>query len=83
MLHFGVVLGLLAGLLALLGAAIAGIALQGPLDALLATYDDGFALVGPGFRESAIVIAVAALLGWLGARVAAGHYLRTSSPAPA
>ena len=83
MLHFGVVLGLLAGLLALLGAFIAGIALQGPLDALLATYDGGFALAGPGLRESAIVIAVAALLGWLGARVAAGHYLRTSSPAPA
>ena len=81
MLHFGVLIGLLAGALALAGATIAGFALHGPLSALVATYAGGFALAGPGAAEAAVVLATAASLGWLGARVAAGHYLRTSLPA--
>jgi cell division transport system permease protein len=48
---------------------------------LVATYAGGFALAGPGVGEAAAVLASAAVLGWLGARVAAGHYLRTSLPA--
>jgi cell division transport system permease protein len=81
MLHFGALLGLLAGALALMGAWLAGLALRGPMADLVATYAGGFALAGPGVPEAVVVLATAAALGWLGARVAAGHYLRTSLPA--
>ena len=81
MLHFGALLGLLAGALALLGALGVGLALRGPLSTLVDTYAGGFALAGPGAAEALAVLATAASLGWLGARVAAGHYLRTSPPA--
>jgi cell division transport system permease protein len=81
MLHFGVVLGLLAGFGALLGALAVGAWLQAPLRELLATYAGGFAVSAPGLREVAMVLGAGVALGWLGARVAAGHYLRTSRPA--
>lgn len=81
LLHFGVLLGLLAGGLALLGVLAIGLALRAPLDALVATYAGAFALAGPGLREALATLAAAAAVGWLGARVASGHYLRTSRPA--
>lgn len=81
MLHFGALLGLLAGLSALLALAAIGGLLHGPIDALVATYAGAFALAGPSPAGVAAVLAAAAGLGWLGARVAAGHYLRTSRPA--
>lgn len=80
-LHFGALLGALAGTLALAGVFAIGALLHAPLADLVATYAGGFALAGPGPGEAAAVIAAAAALGWLGARVAAGHYLRTSLPA--
>ena len=81
MLHFGVALGLLAGMGALLGALAVGALIQAPMRELLATYAGGFAVSTPGLREAALVVAAGVALGWLGARVAAGHYLRTSRPA--
>jgi cell division transport system permease protein len=80
LLHFGLLLGALSGALALLGVLVAGALLRAPLAALVETYAGGFHLAGPGPAEVAGVLAVAAGLGWLGARVAAGHYLRTSRP---
>lgn len=81
LLHFGVLLGVLAGALALAGVFAIGALLRAPMADLVATYAGGFALAGPGIAEVAAVLATAASLGWLGARVAAGHYLRTSPPA--
>jgi len=81
LLHFGALLGALSGLLALAGVFAIGALLRAPMAELVATYAGGFALAGPGAAEAAAVLAVAAALGWLGARVAAGHYLRTSPPA--
>jgi cell division transport system permease protein len=81
LLHFGALLGALAGALALAGVFAIGALLSAPLAELVATYAGGFALAGPGMAEAAAVLAAAASLGWLGARVAAGHYLRTSLPA--
>ncbi len=80
LLHFGVVLGLLAGVAALLGAWLVGLALRAPLAELIETYAGGFTPTGPGLAGSVLVLLAAVLLGWLGARVAAGHYLRTSQP---
>lgn len=81
LLHFGVLIGALSGALALAGVFVIGGLLRAPMDGLVATYAGGFALAGPGVAASAGVLATAASLGWLGARVAAGHYLRTSLPA--
>lgn len=81
LLHFGVLLGALAGALALAGVFAIGALLRAPMAELVATYAGGFALAGPGVGEAVAVLAGAAVLGWLGARVAAGHYLRTSLPA--
>lgn len=81
LLHFGVLLGVLAGALALAGVLAIGALLRAPMAELVATYAGGFALAGPGPAEAAAVLATAASLGWLGARVAAGHYPRTSPPA--
>ena len=81
LLHFGLLLGALSGVLALAGVFAIGTLLRAPLAELVATYAGGFALAGPGVAEAVAVLATAASLGWLGARVAAGHYLRTSLPA--
>ncbi|GIX38568.1 MAG: cell division protein FtsX [Silanimonas sp.] len=83
MLWFGLLLGLLSGALALTGALAVGAVLWPAIAGLAATYAGGFALAGPGAAGVAGVLAAAAALGWLGARVAAGHYLRTSRPPPA
>lgn len=81
LLHFGVLLGALSGALALVGVFAIGALLRAPMADLVATYAGGFALAGPGLAEAGAVLATAASLGWLGARVASGHYLRTSPPA--
>lgn len=81
MLHFGLLLGVAAGALAVLAAFAIGLALQAPLAALAATYADGVTPAGLGWIGALAVPAVGALLGWLGARLAAGHHLRTSLPA--
>lgn len=81
LLYFGALLGAVSGVLALCGVLAIGALLRAPMAELVATYAGGFALAGPGIADSAAVLATAASLGWLGARVAAGHYLRTSLPA--
>ena len=81
LLHFGALLGAMAGALALVGVFAIGGLLRAPLAELVATYAGGFALAGPRAIDAGVVLATAAALGWLGARVAAGHYLRTSRPA--
>jgi len=81
-LYFGALLGLGAGLLALAGALALGLGLQAPLAALLASGAGGFVPSGPTWGEGLGVSSLGAALGWLGARVASGHYLQTSRLAP-
>ncbi|MFC4726612.1 permease-like cell division protein FtsX [Coralloluteibacterium thermophilus] len=80
-LYLGAWYGLAAGLLALAVLAAAGLALQRPLSALVASYGGEFALHGPGWGGALTVLAVAVALGWVGARLASGHHLRRTRPA--
>ncbi|TKS54998.1 ABC transporter permease [Luteimonas yindakuii] len=82
-LYQGAWYGLAAGALALGLLALAGLALQAPLAELVAGYGSGFALHGFGLPQSLAVVAGAALLGWLGAGVVTGHYLRQTRPTEA
>jgi cell division transport system permease protein len=79
-LYLGVWYGLGAGLLALGLIAGAGWALRGPLAALSASYGSQFALEGLDALHSGMVLLGTVLLGWLGARVVTGHFLRQTRP---
>ena len=81
LLWLGVLHGAIAAVAALAAAAAAGLLLAGPLDALAASYGAAIALRGAGVVGSVATVAAGALLGWLGARVATGHYLRSPRPA--
>ena len=74
-LYLGACYGTAAGLLALAVLAAAEYALRAPLAALSASYGSGFALQGLSPLQALGVLAVAALLGWLGAGVVTGHFL--------
>jgi len=80
LLYLGLAYGFLAGCVALLGVVAVGVALSTPLAALVDTYAGGFSLSGPSPLPVALALFSSSLLGWLGARVAAGHYLRTLRP---
>ena len=79
-LYLGVWYGLGAGLLALCLIAAAGWALREPLAALSASYGSQFALKGLDALHSGMVLLGTVLLGWLGARVVTGHFLRQTRP---
>jgi cell division transport system permease protein len=79
-LYAGVLYGVLAGLLGFGIVLLAGIALAEPLAALSAAYGGHFALQGPGPRELGVLVGVGALLGWLGAAVAASRQLARIEP---
>lgn len=74
--YFGALQGALGGLLA---AALVGIGIKligGPVAELAALYGGKYALAGPGLREIALLAALGALLGWLGAQLSVGLSLR-------
>jgi cell division transport system permease protein len=75
-LYLGLWYGLAAGGLALGLLTLAEQALREPLRALAASYGSGFGLHGVDPLQAAIVLGAAAVLGWLGAGLAAGHFLR-------
>ncbi|MBO9717430.1 MAG: permease-like cell division protein FtsX [Pseudoxanthomonas sp.] len=79
-LYLGVWYGLGAGLLALGLIAAAGWALYAPLATLSASYGSQFALTGLDAPHSAMVLLGTVLLGWLGAGVVTGHFLRQTRP---
>lgn len=79
-LYLGAWYGLAAGLGALALLAAAGLALQGRLSALVASYGSQFTLAGPGWRGTVALVAGAAAMGWLGAWLATGHHLRQTRP---
>jgi len=79
-LYLGIWYGLAAGALALALLTGAWMALRAPLADLASSYGSGFTLQGVDPVQAAIVIGGATLLGWFGAGVVTGHYLRQTRP---
>jgi cell division transport system permease protein len=79
-LYLGAWYGLASGALALGVLTIAWMALRAPLAALAAEYGSHFALRGLAPLPAACVLVGAGVLGWLGAGVVTGHYLRQTRP---
>ena len=80
-LYLGAWYGLAAGALAIALLAAVGMALRVPLAELAASYGSGFALAGIDLRWTLLVLAGATALGWLGAGLVTGHFLRQTRPA--
>ncbi len=79
-LYLGTWYGLGAGALALALIGASGLALRPPLAALSQSYGSPFVLHGLDLLHSTLVLAGTALLGWLGAWLVAGHFLRQTRP---
>ncbi|MBN8213674.1 MAG: ABC transporter permease [Xanthomonadales bacterium] len=75
-LYLGACYGLAAGALALGLLTAAEFALRLPLRALADSYGSRFAFSGMEPLHALLVLAVAGALGWLGAGVVTGHFLR-------
>ena len=79
-LYLGAWYGFGAGLLALGLIAAAGLAMREPLAALSASYGSQFSLKGLDALHSGLVLLGTLLLGWLGAWLVTGHFLRQTRP---
>ena len=79
-IYLGAWYGIAAGALALGLIAAADVALREPLAALARSYGSRFALGGLDLAHILIVIAAAAAIGWLGAWLVTGHFLRQTRP---
>ena len=79
-LYLGTWYGLAAGLAALALLAIAGGALRAPVAELAASYGSRFTLAGFDTSAALAVLGGALVLGWLGAGLVTGHYLRQTRP---
>ncbi len=82
-LYLGAWYGLGAGLLALGLLTATSLALQAPLAELATSYGSDFALEGLGAAQAGWVLLGATVLGWLGAGVVTGHFLRQTRPVEA
>lgn len=79
-LYLGAWYGLASGALALVVLGLVGLALREPVAELAASYGSGFALQGFSLVHVLAVLAGAGVLGWLGASVVTGHFLRQTRP---
>lgn len=79
-LYLGAWYGLAAGALALAVLSAAHLALQAPIAELAASYGSRFALHGLDPRQAGLVLLGATVLGWLGAGIVTGHFLRQTRP---
>jgi cell division transport system permease protein len=79
-LYLGACYGLLAGALALALLTATDLALREPLAERARSYGSGFALHGFDIVEAAAIVVGAGVLGWLGAGLVTGHYLRQTRP---
>ncbi len=79
-LYLGAWYGLAAGLVALGLLTAANHYLSPPLAQLAASYGSRFALQGFNPLQALLVALGAGLLGWLGAGLVTGHYLRQTRP---
>ena len=80
-LYLGLWYGALGALVAWLLVAIALLLLAGPVGELARLYASDFGLRGLPLRDSLLLVAGGAALGWAGAWVAAARHLRTIEPA--
>ena len=80
-LYLGAWYGLGAGVLALGLLTLANHYLAPPLAELAASYGSRFTLQGFNALQAVLVVLAAGLLGWLGAGLVTGHYLRQTRPA--
>ncbi len=79
-LYLGAWYGLAAGAAALGVLTLAWMGLREPLAGLAARYGSHFALRGLEPAQAVLVLVAAGVLGWLGAAVVTGHYLRQTRP---
>ncbi|KAB7766805.1 permease-like cell division protein FtsX [Xanthomonas maliensis] len=79
-LYLGAWYGLGAGAVALALIAAAGLALRAPLTALAESYGSSFALHGLDLLHGGLVLVGTLVLGWLGAWLVTGHFLRQTRP---
>jgi cell division transport system permease protein len=79
-LYLGAWYGLAAGAAALGVLTLAWMGLREPLAELAARYGSHFALQGVDPLQVLLVLAAAGLLGWIGAGLVTGHYLRQTRP---
>lgn len=79
-LYTGLWYGVGGGLLAVLLITVALQLLQEPVARLTGTYGSDFVLIGLGLSKGFLVIAGAALLGWLGAWISVLRHLRAIEP---
>ena len=79
-IYLGAWYGLAAGALALALLVGAGQALREPLRALASSYGSGFALGGLDPLRAFLFLLAATLIGWLGAWLVTGHFLRQTRP---
>lgn len=75
-LYLGACYGLAAGAVALALLTVADRSLREPLTALALSYGSRFQLQGFDLGPALAILAGAAALGWLGAGLVTGHYLR-------
>lgn len=79
-LYLGAWYGLAAGAFAIGLLTLAAIALRTPLAELASSYGSRFMLTGFDLPTALGVILGATVLGWLGAGIVTGHYLRQTRP---
>ena len=79
-IYLGAWYGLVAGALALGLLSAAAYALRAPLHALAQSYGSGFALNGLDPLRAAGFVLAATVIGWLGAWLVTGHFLRQTRP---
>lgn len=79
-IYLGAWYGLAAGALALGLLFAAATALDAPLAALAASYGSQYRLAGLDWPHLVGVLVVATLVGWLGAWLVTGHFLRQTRP---
>jgi cell division transport system permease protein len=78
--YLGAWYGLAAGALALGLLTLAALALRAPLASLARSYGSPFALVGLDPVGATAVVVAATAIGWLGAWLVTGHFLRQTRP---
>jgi cell division transport system permease protein len=79
-IYLGAWYGVAAGALALALLLGAGRALREPLQALAQSYGSGFALGGLDPLRAILFLLAATIIGWLGAWLVTGHFLRQTRP---
>jgi len=78
--YLGAWYGLGAGVIALGLIGICGLALRAPLAGLSQSYGSPFVLHGLDAFHSVMVLLGTTILGWLGAWLVTGHFLRQTRP---